>query len=95
MLRDVGPYLMLFVWLGDVAATELDQDAVAQIVPRRLKHGQVVHTQLLTVIADFDLECIGIELGCQCLPEVRRHNTMSMVAHEGLETLAESLQTTA
>jgi hypothetical protein len=25
-----------------------------------------VHTQLLAVIADFKLECAGIELGCQC-----------------------------
>ena len=47
MFRDVGPYLMLFVRLGDVAATELDQDAVADVVPRRLQHGRVVHTQLL------------------------------------------------
>lgn len=82
MFRDVGPYLMLFVRLGDVAATELNQDAVAHVVPRRLKHGRVVHTQLLAVIADFKLECAGIELRCQCPLKVRRHNTMSMIAHE-------------
>lgn len=62
MARDVGPDLMLLVRLGDVAATELDQDAVAHVVPRRLQRRRVVHPQLLAVFADFKLECVGIEL---------------------------------
>lgn len=37
MFRDVGPHHMLLVRLGDVAATELDQDAVTDVIPRRIQ----------------------------------------------------------
>ncbi len=83
---------MLFIRLGDITATELDQDAAAHIVSRCLQHARIVHSHLLAVIADFKLEGFGIELVRQHPLEVRCHNTVGMISHEGLEILAELLQ---
>lgn len=57
-----------------------------------LQHARVVHPHLLAVIADFKLERLGIELLRQHPLEVRRHDTVGVVAHERLEILAEFFQ---
>ncbi|KAG0285392.1 hypothetical protein BGZ97_007822, partial [Linnemannia gamsii] len=70
---------MFFVRLCNVPSAKLDQHTITNVASRDLKHGRVVHAQLLAIIADCDFIAICIEFSRKFFLKMRRYDMMDMI----------------
>ncbi len=80
---------MLGVRLGDVAAAELDQHAVANVARGRVERRRIVDAEFFTVVVDLDAGALGLELRPQMLGEVGCCHAMRVFADKSLQRFAE------
>jgi hypothetical protein len=70
--------LVFLVRLGNVTATELDEDALVHIASQRLQHRRAIDPQPFAVVADVQTESVGIEPGDKRTPKVRCNDAVDI-----------------